>query len=147
MRALQTCQHDLLPKEQALIVMLETKIFGLDCIKELYEKDLDFSEHFSICVHSVFNDFFRHDGFLFKGKRLCIPMSSIRQLLMKEAHEGGLMGCFGELKTVEILSEHFHWPHMRKNVHNICERFLTCKLAKSKVSPRGLYTPLPIPTP
>ncbi|RDY02110.1 hypothetical protein CR513_14475, partial [Mucuna pruriens] len=35
---------------------------------------------------------------------------------------------------------------MRKDVHNICERFLTCKLAKSRVSPHGLYTPLPTST-
>ncbi|RDY04989.1 hypothetical protein CR513_11219, partial [Mucuna pruriens] len=34
---------------------------------------------------------------------------------------------------------------MRKDVHNICERCLTFKLAKPKVSPHGLYTPLPIP--
>ncbi|RDX96701.1 hypothetical protein CR513_20610, partial [Mucuna pruriens] len=38
------------------------------------------------------------------------------------------------------------WPHMRKDVHNICERCLTCKLAKNKVSPHGLYTQLFIPT-
>ncbi|RDX89745.1 hypothetical protein CR513_28493, partial [Mucuna pruriens] len=44
-------------------------------------------------------------------------MSSIRQLLVKEAHEGGLMGHFGELKTFGIL-----------------------------ISPHGLYTPLSIPT-
>ncbi|RDY09734.1 hypothetical protein CR513_05859, partial [Mucuna pruriens] len=41
--------------------------------------------------------------------------------------------------------EHFFWPYMKKDVHNICERCLTCKLAKSKVSPHGLYTLLPIP--
>ncbi|RDX64227.1 hypothetical protein CR513_57241, partial [Mucuna pruriens] len=54
------------------------------------------------------------------------------------------MDHFGELKTSEILSEHFYWPHMNKNVHKCCERCLTCKLAKSRVSPHDLYTPLPI---
>ncbi|RDX98153.1 hypothetical protein CR513_18962, partial [Mucuna pruriens] len=46
------------------------------------------------------------------------------------------MGYFGELKTLKILSEHFYWPHMRKDIHKICERCLTCKLDKSRVSPQ-----------
>ncbi|RDX67508.1 hypothetical protein CR513_53607, partial [Mucuna pruriens] len=40
------------------------------------------------------------------------------------------MDHFGELKTSEILSEYFYWPHMSKNAHKCCERCLTCKLAK-----------------
>ncbi|RDY06413.1 Retrovirus-related Pol polyprotein, partial [Mucuna pruriens] len=144
MRVIQTWQHYLLPKEfvihsdhealkhlrgqgkmnvvdallrrHVLIAMLETKMLGLDCIKELYEKDLDFR------------------------KKLCINE------LHLEAHEGGLLGHFGELKTLVSLSEHFYWPHMRNDVHNICKRCLTCKLAKSRVSPHGLYTLLLILT-
>ncbi|RDX77463.1 hypothetical protein CR513_42399, partial [Mucuna pruriens] len=54
---------------------------------------------------------------------------------MEEAHEASLVGHFGELKTLEILSEHFYWPQMRRGVHKICERGLTCKVAKSRVSP------------
>ncbi|RDX71581.1 Retrovirus-related Pol polyprotein from transposon 17.6, partial [Mucuna pruriens] len=80
---------DALSRRHALISMLETKLLGLDCIKELYEKDIDFCESFPMYVHSAFGDFFRHNGFLFKGKRLYVPMSSIRKLLMKEAHKGG----------------------------------------------------------
>ncbi|RDY04462.1 Retrovirus-related Pol polyprotein from transposon 17.6, partial [Mucuna pruriens] len=109
-------------RRHALIGMLETKMFGLDCIMELYEKVIDFS------------------------RKLCMSANSIRQLLVKKAHEGGLMGHFGELKTYEVLSEHFFWPRMRKDVHHMCNKCLVCKLAKSKVSPHGLYTPLPIPT-
>ncbi|RDX61337.1 hypothetical protein CR513_60444, partial [Mucuna pruriens] len=104
-----------LSRRHALIAMLETKMLGLNFIKELYEnKDLDFAIH---------------DGFLIKGERLCVPIGSIWQLLVKEAHEGGLVGHFGDLKTLEILNEHFYWPYMRKDVHNICERCLICKLA------------------
>ncbi|RDX98436.1 hypothetical protein CR513_18637, partial [Mucuna pruriens] len=36
-------------------------------------------------------------------RKLCMPTNSIRQLLVKEAHEGGLMGHFGELKIYEVL--------------------------------------------
>ncbi|RDX99593.1 hypothetical protein CR513_17334, partial [Mucuna pruriens] len=108
---------------------LKQGCLGLDCIKELYEKYLDFSDPFDMCVHSAFCDFLRHDGFLFKGKRLYVPMNSILQLLMNEAHKGGLMCHFGELKTFKILNKHFYWPHTRKDV-----------------SLHGLYTQFPIPT-
>ncbi|RDX79368.1 hypothetical protein CR513_40222, partial [Mucuna pruriens] len=56
------------------------------------------------------------------------------------------MGHFGVQKTLEILQEHFFWPHMKRNVHKFCDHCLVCKKAKSKVKPHGLYTPLPIPT-
>ncbi|RDX99736.1 Retrovirus-related Pol polyprotein from transposon 17.6, partial [Mucuna pruriens] len=39
-------------------------------------------------------------AFYLKEKRLGVPMNSIRQLLVKDVHEGGLMGHFGELKTL-----------------------------------------------
>ncbi|RDY05299.1 hypothetical protein CR513_10882, partial [Mucuna pruriens] len=61
-----------LSKRYALIIMLETQMLGLDCIKELYEKDLNFGEPFAISVHADFNDYFRHDAFLFKGKILLV---------------------------------------------------------------------------
>ncbi|RDY03171.1 hypothetical protein CR513_13279, partial [Mucuna pruriens] len=41
-------------------------------------------------------------------ERLYVPKSSIKDLLVKEADEGGLLGHFREHKTVETLSEHFY---------------------------------------
>lgn len=35
---------------------------------------------------------------------------------------------------------------MRRDVKRVCGRCVTCKQAKSKVQPYGLYAPLPIPT-
>ena len=70
----------------------------------------------------------------------------MRELLVREAHGGGLMGHFGVQKTLAILQEYFFWPRMRRDVERICARCLTCKRAKSRVLPNGLYTPLPVPT-
>ncbi|RDX97164.1 hypothetical protein CR513_20093, partial [Mucuna pruriens] len=55
-------------------------------------------------------------------KRLHVLKSSIRGLLVNETHEGRLMGHFREHKTFEILSKHFYWPHMRRDMHHISER-------------------------
>ncbi|RDX67509.1 Retrovirus-related Pol polyprotein from transposon 17.6, partial [Mucuna pruriens] len=77
---------DALSRRHVLIAMLERKMLRLDCINELYKKDIDFSEPFSKSANSAFHDYFWHDGFLFKDKKLCVPMSSIRQFLVKEAY-------------------------------------------------------------
>ena len=53
----------------------------------------------------------------------------MRELLVKEAHSGGLMGHFGVAKTLDVLIEHFFWPNMRKDVENL---------------PHGWYILLPI---
>ena len=84
--------------------------------------------------------------FFLKVKDFVYPQSFIRQSLVREAHEGGLMGHFGVAKTLDVLHEHFFWPHMQKSVHNLCDKCIACRKAKSRVQPHGLYTPLPIPT-
>ncbi|XP_043806658.1 uncharacterized protein LOC122721799 [Manihot esculenta] len=50
----------------------------------------------------------RHDGYLFEGKKLCVPRCSIRDLLVLESHCGSLMGHFGVHKTYDTLFEHFY---------------------------------------
>ena len=70
----------------------------------------------------------------------------MRELLVQESHGGRLMRHFGVTKTLAILQEHFYWPHMKRDVKRNCGRCVTCKQAKSKVQPNGLYTPLPIPS-
>ncbi|XP_048228249.1 uncharacterized protein LOC125369523 [Ricinus communis] len=62
----------------------------------------------------------RHDGYFFMKKCLCVPIWSMHELLVRQAHGGRLIGHFGIAKTYGY--------------------------AKSKVKPYGLYTPLPIPT-
>jgi len=82
--------------------------------------------------------------FLFRANKLCIPDCSVRILLVREAHAGGLMGHFGAKKTEQVLTDHFFWPKVRRDVerHVLCCE--TCHKAKSRLNPHGLYTPLPI---
>jgi len=80
--------------------------------------------------HAAINEYVRHNGYLFKEKRLCVPQCSIRELLVREAHEGGLMGHFGVVKILELLEEHFYWPHMKSDVQKFCERYIVCKKGK-----------------
>jgi hypothetical protein len=60
------------------------------------------------------------------ANKLCVLASSVHLLLLKEVHEGGLMGHFGVYKTHEVLVAHFFSPRMRKDVERIVARCTTC---------------------
>ena len=72
--------------------------------------------------------------------------SSMCELLVREAHEGGLMGHFGVRKTLGVLHEHFFWPKIKRDVERVYARCITCRQAKSRVLPHGLYIPLLVPS-
>ncbi|RDX91558.1 hypothetical protein CR513_26443, partial [Mucuna pruriens] len=121
---------DALSRRHSLLSLLETKLLGFEHIKELYLKD------------EANGGFYIHDGFLFRDKKLCVPKSSIKELLLVKEASWALWG----YKTYKTLLEHFFWIQIKKDVHHICDRCLICKFAKAKVKSYGFYTPLPIPT-
>ncbi|KAF7808174.1 Transposon Ty3-G Gag-Pol polyprotein [Senna tora] len=106
----------------------------------------NFGNVFGECENRPFDKFYRHDGYLFRENKLCAPKCSMRELLVRESHGGGLMEHFGVLKTLDMLKEHFFWPHMKHDVEKLCSKCISCRKAKSKVKPHGLYMPLPVPT-
>ena len=129
---------DALSRRHALLSMVETKILGFELFKKLYVDDHDFGEIYKNCEKGAFKDSFKHDAFLFKGTKLCVPKGSMKELFVKEAHEGGLMGHFG-------LHDPFFWPHMKHDVHSFCNKGITCKRAKSNSMHYGMFMPLPVP--
>ncbi|XP_052477139.1 uncharacterized protein LOC128032565, partial [Gossypium raimondii] len=90
---------DALSRRYTLITTLNAKVLGFEHIKELYDDDADFSNIYKNYEHTTFEKFYLVDGFLFRINRLCIPKCSMRDLLIHEAHCGGLMGHFGVAKT------------------------------------------------
>ena len=56
------------------------------------------------------------------------------------------MGHFGRDKTYAMLSIHYYWPKMKRDLERLLNRCTTCLQAKSTSNPYGLYMPLPIPT-
>ncbi|WVZ63530.1 hypothetical protein U9M48_013154 [Paspalum notatum var. saurae] len=133
-------------KRFPMLSNINTKVLGLESIKTLYAADADFKEPFSRCIDGKgWDKYYVHDGFLFRTNKICIPACSIRQVLLQEAHAGGLAGYFGVKKTLDMLSDHFFWPHMRRDVQGHVGCCIVCLKAKSRLNPHGLYTPLPIP--
>ena len=134
---------DVLSMRHALFSKLGTQILGFENIPELYKEDQDFAPTFAKCQHRAQRGFYVSEGYLFKEGKLCIPRGTHRKLIVKESHEGGLMGHFGVDKTIELLKGKFFWPHMRKDVQRYCHICISCLKAKSKTMPHGVYTPLP----
>src|SRR5664279_6646586 len=137
---------DALSRKHALLTRLEINVLGLDEIKDLYSSDALFGPIFAKCSPTRgFEDFYLHKGFIFKANKLCIPESSLRLLLLKESHGGGLMGHFGRDKTYAMLSTHYYWPKMKFQVERLVRRCTTCLKAKSTSKSHGLFIPLPTP--
>lgn len=96
------------------------------------------------CGNGAVGTYVVQEGFLFKGNRFCVPKCSNRELLVREAQRGGIVGHFGTNKTLAILQEHFYWPKMQGVVQGVLARCASCQKAKSMFH-NGLYNPLLVP--
>ncbi|RDX85349.1 hypothetical protein CR513_33494, partial [Mucuna pruriens] len=137
---MQNWQHYLFPKE--FVIHGDYK-----ALKHLSGLGIEFLEQFPYVIKHKQGKLNVVADVLLRRHAL-IAMLETKILGLAIACEGGILRWpNGSLwGTYEILNEHFFWLHMMKDVHNDYEKCLTCKLAKSKVSLHGLYTPLPIPT-
>jgi len=81
---------DALSRRYVLLSTLDARFLGFEHIKELYKDDSDFANVYDACETLAFGKFYRLYGYLFKENRLCVPLSFMRELLVREAHGGGL---------------------------------------------------------
>ena len=94
--------------EGTFYTSMHPKLLGFELLKDLCANYSDFCKVWNACDKRAFGDFYRHEGFLFKRDKLCVPICSIHELLVRKCHGGGLMGQFGVHKTLGILNEHFY---------------------------------------
>jgi len=94
-------------RRYALISMLNARLMGFEQVKDQYANDSYLANVVAKCAKGACDGFFMHEGYLFKMGRMCIPLGSLWELLVREAHSGGLSGHFGKKKTYKLLEEHF----------------------------------------
>ncbi|XP_022866075.1 uncharacterized protein LOC111385883, partial [Olea europaea var. sylvestris] len=80
------------------LTSLNAKLLDFEYVKDIYENDLDFSNIYKSCYKGVIDKFFKYEGYLFQENKLCVPNYSMHELLVREAHSGGLMSHFGVAK-------------------------------------------------
>ncbi|GJZ29721.1 transposon ty3-G gag-pol polyprotein [Tanacetum coccineum] len=128
-------------RRHAMPTILGARVLDFSFIKELYLNDFDFSHVIHECKEKTYGPYYVQDGVLFENNRLCVPKGTTNEMLIREAHGGGLASHFGINKTLNVLQEHFYWPHIKGDVTALISRCATCHQVKSKFH-YGLYTPL-----
>jgi hypothetical protein len=138
---------DALSRKSLLLQTLSVKVTCFADLPSTYKDDPDFGPLYTrlSTLPRATDEFRLHEGYLFKGTRLCLPQSSLRQLVVQELHSDGLAGHFGCDKTISLVEDRFFWPQLRKDILTIIKHCQTCQLAKGSKTNAGLYTPLPIP--
>ena len=86
---------DALSRSYVLLTSLGAKMLGFEYVKDLYANDVDFADVNMACDKIAFEKFYKHDGYLFRGDKLCVPNCSMRELLVREARGGRMMRPFG----------------------------------------------------
>ena len=66
------------------------------------------------------------DGLLLKKSKLCIPKCSMRENLIQEKHNGGMVGHFGSDKTFGQLGHFYFFPRMRSEVEKFVSICRVC---------------------
>jgi hypothetical protein len=92
---------------------------------------------------------FREDaeGVVWFKDRLCVPdITSIRELILKEAHETAYSIHPGSEKMYQYLKKRFWWYGMKRNIAEYVARCDSCQRIKAEHQrPTGLLQPLQIP--
>jgi len=114
-----------LSRRYVVLASLDAKLIGFEYVKEFYKHDSNFAQIFVACKKEAFKSFHRADSYLFRENKLFIPQSSMRELLVRKAHEGGLMRYFRVKRTLDVSHEHFYWPKMKHEVEKNCDKCLT----------------------
>lgn len=109
----------------------------------MYADDPYFGKIFAEASEGCGGDFTIHDGFLFRGLRVCVPDCSLRLKIVSELHNEGHVG---RDKTLQLVTTTYFWPSIRRDVERFVERCRVCQQSKGKASNAGIYLPLPVPT-
>ena len=68
----------------------------------------------------------------------------MRENLIKEKHNGGMVGKFGRDKTISTIREYYFWPQLSQYVKKFLQSCQVFQIAKGFSHNTRLYQPLPV---
>ena len=68
---------DALSRRYVLLTFLGGKMLGFEYVKDMYANDVDFAEVYVECDKTTFEKFYKHDGYLFRGNKLCAKLFNV----------------------------------------------------------------------
>ena len=134
---------DAISRKYSILGIVGSRVLGFEFIKDQYQVCPNFANVYQLCQNKPQGLFSIHQGYLFKGNKLCIPKLPLRSVLVKQVHEGSITGHFGIQKTLDMLAKHFYWPKMLGTVGKHVLKCETCIKAKLTFH-KGEYLPLPV---
>jgi hypothetical protein len=62
----------------------------------------------------------------YKQNRLYVPEGKMRDIILKECHDGPLVGHGGAKRTITFLKKSYYWPNLKDSVEEYAKTCLTC---------------------
>nr|XP_048324643.1 uncharacterized protein LOC125420995 [Ziziphus jujuba var. spinosa] len=103
---------DALSRVVYLLTSMAIQVVGYESLKRDYTSCKDFSLiHATLASGQLgeYPSFLLHDDYLFKGTKLCLPNTSLREQVIWELHGGGATDNFGRDKTIAMVEDQFYW--------------------------------------
>ncbi len=63
----------------------------------------------------------------YKQNRLYVPKGRLRDVLLKECHDGPLVGHGGVKCTITFFKKSYYWPNLKEDVEEYVKICLTCQ--------------------
>jgi hypothetical protein len=123
-------------------------------LKDIYASDNGFrniveqlKNPFAMNMDLIQGEYFMKDGYLFKGKKLCIPIGSMRENIIREKfHSSGLVGNFGKNNMIALIKDKYYSQNMKNDITKYVAPCGIYLMAKGHSQSIGLYMPLLVPT-
>jgi len=81
----------------------------------------------------------------YKQNRLYVPEGKMRDIILKECHDGPLAGHGGAKHTITFLKKSYYWPNLKNNVEEYVKTCLVCQQNQTLNNKQAsLLQPLPI---
>ena len=94
-----------------VLYSISNKVVSFEGLKDDYSSCPNFGIIFtdiSVGQGKEHIDFLLCDGYLYKSVKLCIPHTSLLDILIWELHAGGLAGYFGRDKAIALVEDRFY---------------------------------------